>query len=814
MSGTYWPPKERYSHIIEEIEREYQEHLIDEEAGKEQLLVEKSLGIAPTEAEAAVMERAARLAKEELRQQAQSLLQHTQQLESERVNVADDDADTEDQDAMKCTPDSSQASAKSHGTPQSKRQRPMPLSPSQRDLPRQPEVAAEIQSEDVVEPIDLEASEDALLLATQPPAQPTQFAQYVDDNHAKIQDCKAAIFQAQLEGGNEAAVRVKMEKIEQYSQGQISAEQVMAREMSAQQPQQPPAAPHAPVASSSSPAPEQSPSAAANPQKKPPLNVKEMQMLYLKVREQKFQWTPDEDDHYQVAEVDSGLVVKLDAVVPKGTGKSCGSSLGAKYSCAHIRWCFINSEGEEEYANFDGSELDFDLMAPDLVHNSKAGNWMSFVTPSHDFVPSKHEMAVTMYGECKNVKFDAPRNRGAYGWSVVDTVSSTDKLIPIRLYDCDKYIDLKKDIEGPFPQEFKDYCAEKDLELIKLMNDSMLKLSTFITMREHYPTMYLPRPIQKFHEWADNSQDFLMAAIGNMAARDIVKEEEDAVTRNNKKDDKTVPKQMYDQVVKNLPARRTMCERLGRSVFKNDDFNLPMTPLSITIRDPPAHAAQKRKQDQTKKAQGRQHGPMAKKQPAPTSRTSRQVTAQQEKEKREKEQKEKEKEREKQERIKKNAATAKNSASNAAAGSVAGGQPMPPNAHTVPSHLRAENLQQLNQQNGQYASSGSHGSPISSLPSGLSSMHSAAITEMQSDLKEMKSEIKAHQDAFKDLLKGQTEEHQKHLLDLSQKLAASQATVHELREANASSKSMQKTLENMCNSMLKTMETMQVAGAK
>ena len=347
----------------------------------------------------------------------------------------------------------------------------------------------------------------------------------------------------------------------------------------------------------------------------------------------------------------------------------------------------------------------------------------------------------------------------------------------------------------------------------------MLHLDTFLTMREHYPTLYLPDPLIKFHEWTDNSEEFLMDVFANMAARDIVREEEDAVTRNNKSDDKTVPKALYDQVVKNLPPRRAMCERLGCAVFKVQSFNLPVTPFAITIKDPPAQAAQKRKQEQVKKAQGRQHGPMSKKEAPPTSRTSRQASQQQAKEKREKEERERAAEQEKADKLeqkkkneqKKNAA--KNTASNAAAGSVAGGQPMPADSHPLPAHLRdlpsAMHVDNAGSASATFYSPS--GSPAGSAFSGSSSQQSAAITEMHASMNEMKAEMSAHREEFKTMLKTQHEEYQKQLLDLSSQLAASQATVAELRLANASKESTSKTLENMCNNMMKTMETMQVA---
>ena len=806
MWGTIWPPMHRFKEILEDARTEWQE----ENGGMLGEAKSNAAMVSPTPVEEAVQQRAFSLGVQERNNVASEIMSAAtlgpEAKAPEGEQQAEEKAKSMDEDMTITHSGSSEEGNKSASTPVSKRTKPNPKSPSQRELPRDPAVLEDMMADAnkaAAIQINLEAADEELRLATETPKEPTAFANFVTESQERVQAAKAAIMQAQFEGGNAAAFEVKKELVERYSEGEHTANQVEAREAA---PPAPPA-PSPPEPSSSSPkAPSYS---------QVSLSIKEMEMLYLKVRERNFTWTPDEEGFYQVAEIDSDFICKLDGVVPKGTGKSCGSSIGAKYTCAHIRSCYIDANGDEQYANTP--EVDFDLMVPDIVWNQIQKTWCCCIAPSHDFVPSKEVMATTLYADSKVVKFAPVRNRGHCEWTVVDTTTSSTKLIPTRLYDCSKYIDFKQSIDGPYPQCLLDYCDEKDKQLMKLINECMLHADSFLTMREHYPTLLLPKPIVAFHQWAEHDTQHIIDAHANMLSRDIVKEEEDAALKNNKSGDVGVPKQVYEAVLKAIIPRRAMAERLGKAAFHLNQFQLPITPLRINVKDPPFQAAQKRKKDaEEKRSQGRQPGPLKAKPPASTQRTSRQQAADEAKKSAEKEAAEKQKAADA--AAKKHAAAAKkhaNTTANAAAGRVNGGQPMPSNAHNLPAHLSPLSSANVANLPNQYRSpEGLGGSPTSSLPSAISSQASAAITEMHSSLKEMREEMKAQREEFTALLKEQSEGSHARIVDLSKQLAASQATVVELREANASSKSMQKTLENMCNSMLKTMENMQVAGAK
>ena len=304
----------------------------------------------------------------------------------------------------------------------------------------------------------------------------------------------------------------------------------------------------------------------------------------------------------------------------------------------------------------------------------------------------------------------------------------------------------------------------------------------------------------------------LIDAHANMASRDIVKEEEDAALRNNKPGDLSVPKQVYDAVVKAIIPRRAMAERLGCAAFKIDVFQLPVTPLKIFPKDPPAQAKRKKELEAAaKRPQGRQPGAMKKQAPTPTQRTSRQKAADEAKAKADKEKKiaaDKALKEAAAAEKKANAAAAKNqnSSRNAAAGVVDGGQPMPQNPHSLPAHLHSLHGNQYGSPNSSNASSNLYGS--------LTSAQSEAITELNRNVMDLRSKMGAQEEEYKERIKTLEALNAKQSSEMStvcSQLAASQATVQELRTQHATAVSMQNTFERMCNNMLKTMETMQVA---
>ena len=788
MLGSMWPPIERFKDQIEELLKDYWEGQQDKDSVAAHNQLASTLGQGLTPAEEAMIERAATIAREAKKEEV-------------KVNTeAPAKAGVDDPPGTHCSASSSNADAQS---PEAKRVKGMlpPDSPSNQNIPRSPvaisHVLESLSECDTVPMSSTDNTEDVMILedVSAPAATPTD-----------VTTSKAKVMHAAEVGGDAASLAVKVEEVEKHEKGYSAG-------VETSWPKTKEAGP-----SSASKALEVEEAKAAKDQddaekkeKKPArklMSSVEMQQLYLTVRRRTLQWVPNSEDEegmqsYMVAEVDNEDVVRLDSVVTKGTGKSCGASLGARYSSVHLRWVMVNEEGEEEYLTpIEEEEV---IHTPDILWSSKHSTWMSFQLSSHDFVPSKNEMAQMLYSDSKLVKFAKPRHNAPWEWLPVDTVASAAKNVPVQLFDFDTWIKIGDDVEGPFPQEFKDYVKFHDQKLVDLQNKMLLHQDNFLYLREKHSAFFLPKPVHALQNWSNQNVDILIQLTSEWAAHDIVKNEEDAATKNNKKADKTVPAQVYDDVVKALPPLRKMAARLGSVIFKKE-FELPVTPLNIERRES-SQTKGKREREQGRTATsaaaasrstrnvGRQPGAMKKTAPAAASRDTRSKAAPK-------------------------AAPppppappplptkVKNTPANAAAGNVSGGQPVPENSHPVNPNLA--HLQIPMPQHGSPHGSTSHGS-TSSYPSNLSS---AAYTELNTKIDTVltkMSSTKADEDKDKELsmLRAESASLRKSLMQATSELAASQARLEEVRDKEANAKQACERMEAMCKNVLKTMENLQ-----
>jgi len=135
------------------------------------------------------------------------------------------------------------------------------------------------------------------------------------------------------------------------------------------------------------------------------------------------------------------------------------------------------------------------LKCPDLVYHGALDQLLSIQTFGKDYLPSKNEMAHTLYSDSKRVKFHPPRNRAPMEWSTTDTKTTTNTSIPVRMWDLTKYCLIGQPLEGPYPKQFKDYCAEKGQELIELHNRLLAQSTSFEYMLENHADSWLPKPL-------------------------------------------------------------------------------------------------------------------------------------------------------------------------------------------------------------------------------------------------------------------------------------------------------------------------------
>jgi hypothetical protein len=562
----------------------------------------------------------------------------------------------------------------------------------------------------------------------------------------------------------------------------------------------PAAAPSSAAASSSS---------GSTKRKQPQMTVAEMQVLYIKCRQVKLQWEPDEEGCYLVPEVDSVDVIKMDSVVPHGTGKNCGSSLGAKYTQCHLRWCMLDDMGEEIYV----PDMDpIVIRAPDILRQSKLNQLLSHQTTSHDFIPSVPQMAHTLYEDCKIVKFDKLGHQKPFAWSIVDTVASASKTTPVVLRDCEFLTKIGGALHGPYPDTFKEYVIKMDEKLMELANKALLVNEAYAWMREHHPEMFLPKPVEQLRLWSHaNDEDKIIEVCGENASHDIVYEECCPHMKGKRLGDRGVPvevsKQQYDEVIKALPARRRLVQKMGCVLFEKETFDLPVTPVDKFIKKsekpPPPSAKAKAAASQKPKAGRPQGGGQAKK-VAESARSTRSAVA-----------------------TKKPAPppfvpppppppppplsnasmssknSTRNTSQNAAAGTVPGGSPLPPFSH-VSHDDPSQNLT----------------SPGSNMSGSLTSAQSAAMTErfdrQDAKLEKLTEKLENRRTAeYADMMQVKSENMKlrEQLALANCNLAAKTATITALERQAETTKTMQQQWTTMCNSMLGTIEVLQ-AGSK
>ena len=147
------------------------------------------------------------------------------------------------------------------------------------------------------------------------------------------------------------------------------------------------------------------------------------------------------------------------------------------------------------------------ITCPDLLFLPDTKQWLSFQVAAHDFVPSKNEMATTLYADSRLVKFDIPRNRAPKTWLTVDTASTASKNIPVRLFEAAEWIKIGSPVQGPYPQAFKTFVAERDAKLVDLQNKCLCEQIKFLWLRQHHHTVFLPKPVKALQTWSAQGTD-------------------------------------------------------------------------------------------------------------------------------------------------------------------------------------------------------------------------------------------------------------------------------------------------------------------
>ena len=769
MLNTPWPPLERVQASLDEVMREHADSILEDANTQEVEEAAKSNGIALTATEQSVADRAAAVAKqEELKRHADAAIKAA--LEREARGCGSDwmeQASTESDGA---------SSNKSLRTPEAKRQRPQPLSPSNQNLNRSPEAAAqavaEVEEEDGIAAMEIDEAASASVEAVR---------EGLLEGGVHLQQDKEKIDAAARKGGKLAGATVKQEIIAEHAASN-AASKAAAAQPSAQ------------------PSSSNEPPAARKKRDVPAMTREEMEVLYWSCRQQKFQWEPDEEGFFMVAEVEAADVVRLDVATPKGTGKGCGASLGARYSTVVLKWCVVNADGDEEVV--PSSQMAWvRLSVPDMVHGKKDGKWWSMQVGCHDYIPSKHQTATALYVDSKIVKHACKGHQQPKAWAIVEAKTQVTKAIPVRLWDCDHFMCFKTPLEGPYPLAFREYAAVQDSELRKLQDASLAVSDSFCYLRNNHPlVMTTPSPTAALIEWRERMGpvEKLIDFTGHWAASDLVKEEEDWATLGNKEGDLTVPQKIFDEVLRNLPAPRAMASKTGACVFSKSAFALPVKPLRITLAKLPAKRNSRKAPEAEeaksapnvpKKTPGRQPGAMKKPQPVATSRQTRgsapppappppplpkalpRVAL-------------------------KPLRPPANTTRNAAAGVVAGGQPLPDTSHVLPERLAAMQLDNTAATHG--VPPGAPSSPSSGSHSSLTSAQSTALTEMNLKLDSIQKKAELQIEHLR-------EANQKLLAELHGmkcQVAARDATIVEMR-SNATVLTNQQVLwENMCKSML------------
>ena len=804
LKGLTWPPIERFKDVVEDLKKEHWDRMAVEENTAQHNQLAASLGIAATAEELAIAERATDIARKEAAQEAAPApaLAATSLSDNAEQNYME----------MLLNGGSSESGLSEAGseateaadTPSAKRSRRQPESPSNQNLQRSPhalhDVIADLAQGEGVERMAVDDTDGVVIIEdgvsfTDPAA--------VEAHRERMAASKAAVQEAAEKLGDAASVAVKLEEIQKADPSY-----------------------RAHLSSSSFTQAAGSSSAAATVDVTPAaaklatlraaaktMSREEMESLYLACRRRPLVWMPKEEEEeeeglqdYQTAEVDDADVVRLDAVVAKGTGKSCGSSLGARYSAIHLRRVYIDADGEEQYMEGVPEES---ITCPDLLFLPDTKQWLSFQVAAHDFVPSKNEMATTLYADSRLVKFDIPRNRAPKTWLTVDTASTASKNIPVRLFEAAEWIKIGSPVQGPCPQAFKTFVAERDAKLVDLQNKCLCEQINFLWLRQHHHTVFLPKPVKALQTWSAQGTDKIMEVTASWASHDIVKQEQDAALKNNKKTDNTVPAQVYNDIVKALPAQRRMAERMGSTVFQKP-FQLPVTPLTIQPRESSQTKAKRDRETRSTTAAaqplnrgkvGRQPGALKRVEVPPTARVSRSQSFPK---------------------------AVKNTAANAAAKSVTGGLPMPASARPSNDYLPPlaqptapnlmPNLSPPGLSSFQAPSPvGSSAASSASYPSFNShSVQSVAVTEIRGMITEVienqkSSSVENINERNKMMLELKNEAAllRKELANSREELAASKATCAQLLKSEEQANLHKDTFKEMCNNMLKTIEVLQ-----
>ena len=762
--GFTWPPIEFLDSLTERWNADEEEALEEREALHDMDYLQASLGIGLTPQERVIQERAAKVAAQEAaenaeREQADALAQHA---------------------ATRCEPASSQEGEVDSPSPAHKRHKPATTSPAKQNIPRSPEALREavVDEAAVGQMMDLDA--DVTLLPHVG----------VQERAAEVEVSKAVIAQAAAENGDIAAARVKAEEVARHKQ--LTAQVNIGTEGGGDEINLEEPTPTPPVVSSQ-PAPLQN---IPRPQAQPEMSRLELEILYKTSRFKPLYWhhQPDEEGWFLTMEVINTKPIRLDATVQKGTGKGCAHSLGARWSQVFLRWCYTDAEGQIQYCLKDDQTLldPIILKCPDLVYHGALDQLLSIQTFGKDYLPSKNEMAHTLYSDSKRVKFHPPRNRAPMEWSTTDTKTTTNTSIPVRMWDLTKYCLIGQPLEGPYPKQFKEYCAEKDQELIELQNRLLAQSTSFEYMLENHADLWLPKPLDAVTNWVAMEESTIHEIVARWSAVDIVNDEEEPHLKGKKKGDLSVTKVVYDAVVKALPPKRKLVAAMG-SLLTSKAFELPMVPLNITkkaepkvIVKPPAPSDPV--VQPSRETRGRKPAKVTPPAPPPPPATRNRGAGP------------KPKAQPPQEEPPKSKAT-KNTAANSRNNCPPlGGQPT--RQDEMPEHLKHFNTQQPNASNTTNSTSPQHSHPGSSV-SALSSQDSEAITELNQQLKEMSSKLGAEME----MLRKQNDELRMALAKEKCENAEKGARIEEIRNNAAEKDRMYQQWNNMCANMLGTIES-------
>ena len=393
LLGYTWPPIDTYKERLEMFQNEAlraQEVLSNE---RQVEATAESLGYGMTAYERAVHDRAQEIAAAERRELETS---STEQRAAEVAAAAPSAEDMDDSvEAVNVSDDEGKS------TPHAKRQKSY-TSPMKVRSPLALEEAILESNGEVQRMMDIESElpQDTILHSS-PEADDLNLKPSLPE---EIQASKDRIFIADFMQGGPAGVEVKKEEIDRL-QGLDPQPKVWKSvpqgtvDLTTPQPES--------VATAPKP----------KPKAQPEMTREEMEMLYLTVRRKQLLWKADEDGHFHILEMDDDKPPRLDATVPKGTGKSCQGALGVKHASGVLKLC-ARVDGELQYV--DGAD-GIPLFAPCVFHNSKMDSLVSMQSLSRDYVPSKKDFSVTAYVDSKVVKFDKARNRAPKEWLACDT---------------------------------------------------------------------------------------------------------------------------------------------------------------------------------------------------------------------------------------------------------------------------------------------------------------------------------------------------------------------------------------------------------